>query len=62
MADGTTQLFDVHRAEVIWDGQIRVVEVQAADIVPLVGTALLFHHRMQAEFIDGGDVTISVIQ
>jgi hypothetical protein len=41
LADGSVDLFDVYRATVIWDGQPRLVEVEAADVDALVGMALL---------------------
>ena len=41
LADGTTSLFDIYEATVLWDGAPRRVAVDAADIAPLVGRRLL---------------------
>ena len=41
LADGSVDIFDVYVASVMWDGQPRNVEVEAADTEPLVGMSLL---------------------
>jgi clan AA aspartic protease len=61
LADGSTQLFDVYRAEVVWDGQPRSVEVEAADIQLLLGMALLENHELKILVVSGGPVTITAI-
>ena len=58
LGDGSLQQFDVYAATVIWDGQPRVVEVDAADTDPLVGVGLLYGHEVRIQVIDGGTVTI----
>lgn len=58
LADGSVDLFDVYRASVIWDGQPRVVEVEAADVDALVGMALLERHSLTIEVLSGGVVNI----
>ena len=58
LADGRVDLFDVYRASVIWDAQPRPVEVEAADVDALVGTALLERHSLTIEVLSGGTVTI----
>jgi clan AA aspartic protease len=58
LADGSVDLFDVYRASVMWDGQPRPVEVEAADVDPLVGMALLERHSLVIEVRSGGAVSI----
>lgn len=48
-------------ATVIWDGQARMVEVDAADIDPLVGMGLLYGHDVRMQVIDGDPVTIEAL-
>lgn len=58
LADGSVDLFDVYRATVIWDGQPRPVEVEAASADALVGMALLERHSLQIDVVSAGTVTI----
>src|SRR5262245_27108419 len=41
LADGSLQVFDVHSATVLWDGQQLAIEVESTDSQPLIGMALL---------------------
>ena len=59
LADGSTDLFDVYSAVVLWDGQPRSIEVEAADTQPLVGMNLLHRHSLHMEVVNGGPVQIS---
>ena len=59
LADGTTDLFDVYSAVVLWDGQPRSIEVEAANTQPLVGMNLLHRHSLHMEVVNGGPVQIS---
>lgn len=61
LGDGSLQQFDVYAATVIWDGQARTIEVDAADIDPLVGMGLLYGHDVRMQVIDGGPVTIEAL-
>jgi clan AA aspartic protease len=61
LADGSVDIFDVYVASVMWDGQPRTVEVEAADTEPLVGMSLLDRHSLQIDVVKGGAVTISAI-
>jgi clan AA aspartic protease len=61
LADGSTQILNSHNATVIWDGQPRVIEVDAIDTLPLVGTALLQGHELRVKFVIGGTVTIEAL-
>ena len=59
LADGSTDLFDVYSAVVLWDGQPRSIEVEAANTQPLVGMNLLHRHSLHMEVVNGGPVQIS---
>ena len=61
LADGSVALFDVHVATVLWDGQLRTVEVEAADAEPLVGMSLLDRHSLRMDVLAGGIVTITAL-
>jgi predicted aspartyl protease len=59
LADGSTDLFDVYSAVVLWDGEPRSIEVEAANTQPLVGMNLLHRHSLHVEVVNGGPVQIS---
>ena len=61
LADGSVDVFDVYTATVLWDGQSRTVEVEAADAEPLVGMSLLDHHSLRVDVLTGGVVTITAL-
>ena len=61
LADGRVEYFDVYIATVIWDGQPRTIEVEAADTEPLVGMSLLDRHSLRIDVLSGGVVTISAL-
>jgi clan AA aspartic protease len=61
LADGSVDIFDVYAATVMWDGQPRVVEVEAADIEPLVGMGLLAQYSLRIDVLSGGVVTITAL-
>ncbi len=58
LADGSEVTFDVYDVAVIWDGQPRYIEADAADATPLVGMRLLDSHSLYLEVEDGGRVVI----
>src|SRR5262245_61030794 len=57
-ADGNIQLFDVYSVNVLWDGQVRTVDVQAVDAHALIGKALLQGCDLRMEVVPGGKVEI----
>jgi len=61
LADGTTSLFDIYEATVLWDGTPRRVAVDAADIDPLVGMRLLDGYELTVQAIVGGQVRIQAL-
>jgi clan AA aspartic protease len=41
LGDGSVCMFDVYEASIIWDGQVKAIEVNEAETHPLVGMGLL---------------------
>jgi clan AA aspartic protease len=58
LGDGSRRTFDVYRGTVIWDGQLRVIEINASDTAPLVGMALLEGFELRVQAYEGGTVAI----
>ncbi len=58
MANGQSELFDVHEATIIWDGQPRTVDADAADTEALMGMSLIYGYELRIQAIDGGRVTL----
>ena len=58
LANGSEDLFDIHRAVVIWDGQPRRVLTDVADTAPLAGMSLLDGHSLYVEVEEGGRVMV----
>lgn len=61
LANGSDEFFDVHAVTVLWDGEPRAVEVDAADTDALVGMALLYGYELRVPVIDGGTVVIAAL-
>jgi hypothetical protein len=47
---------------VIWDGHLKIVEVNASEAAPLVGMGLLEGYELQVQAIQGGTVRIFPIE
>lgn len=62
LGDGSTCIFDVYRGLVIWDGESRLIDINASETEPLVGMSLLYGYRMQLDTIEGGTVTIQSLR
>jgi clan AA aspartic protease len=58
LADDSNALVSVHVATILWNGVERDVEVLALGWRPLLGTALLEDHNLNADFVDGGSVAL----
>lgn len=56
LADGSEISYDVYGVAVLWDGQPRYIEADAADTTPLVGMQLLDRHSLYVEVEGGGRV------
>ena len=61
LGDGSLCMFNVYEASVIWDGQIRSVEINESDADPLVGMALLEGFELKIQGVAGGLVTITAL-
>lgn len=61
LGDGSETLFDIYDAMVIWDGQYRGIEINAAETEPLIGMSLLRGYRRQIDAVEGGLVKISAL-
>jgi clan AA aspartic protease len=59
LGDGSEVLFDIYDGMVIWGGQYREIEINAAETEPLIGMSLLRGYRLQVDTVQGGLVTIS---
>ena len=58
LADGSEVDFPYYGVTVLWDGQRRHIEAEAADTTPLVGMRLLDGHSLYMEVQDGGRIVI----
>ena len=58
LADGSLHVFDAYIGIVLWNGQGRMVEVDAADTDPLVGMGLLRGHGLRVDVVENGAVKI----
>ena len=62
LGDGTSCIFDVYIATVIWDGQYRKVDINESETVPLIGMQLLRGYDLWVRIIKGGTVVIEAFQ
>jgi clan AA aspartic protease len=58
LADRSRKVLRTYEAEILWDGQQRLLRVLALEGDPLVGTALLEGYDLKVGFVDGGSVTL----
>ena len=61
LGDGSICMFNVFEASVIWDGQIRSIEVNESETDPLVGMALLEGYELNIQGTSNGVVTIKAL-
>jgi clan AA aspartic protease len=61
LGDGSLRFFDVYAATILWDRQVRTVEIDATDTEPLLGMHLLAGHEVRMQVVDGGTVTIEAL-
>jgi clan AA aspartic protease len=61
LGDGTSCIFEVYIAMVIWDGQYREVYINESETVPLIGMKLLRGYDLRIQTIEGGFVTIEAL-
>ena len=61
LGDGRMEDMDIFAATVIWEGQARTVETDAADTDVLVGMSLIYGYDLRVRALDGGIVTIEKV-
>ena len=49
----------VYEAEILWDGDVRLIDVHEMDGNPLIGTKLLEGYRIEIDLIEGGAVEVT---
>jgi clan AA aspartic protease len=62
LGDGTSCIFEVYVATVIWDGEYRVIDINESETVPLIGMRLLRGYDLRIQAIEGGTVTVEVLK
>jgi clan AA aspartic protease len=61
LGDGTSCIFEVYIAVVIWDGQYRTIDINESETMPLIGMQLLRGYDLRIQAIEGGFVTIEAL-
>lgn len=61
LGDGSLCVFNVYEASVIWDGQVRTIEINESEADPLVGMGLLEGYELKIQAVAGGSVTITAL-
>jgi clan AA aspartic protease len=62
LGDGTSCIFEVYIAVVIWDGKYRMIDINESETIPLIGMQLLRGYDLRIQAIEGGSVTISLLE
>ena len=58
IADGSIHIFDEYIGTVLWNDEVRTVEVAAAETDPLVGMGLLRGYSLSVDVVENGAVMI----
>ena len=61
LGDGSFTMFEMYAGSVIWDGQVRRVEVNASETESLIGMGLLEEYKLEIEGRLGGVVKITAL-
>jgi clan AA aspartic protease len=61
LGDGSICMFNVFEASVIWDGQVKSIEINESETDPLVGMGLLEGYELNIQGFAGGGVTIKAL-
>jgi clan AA aspartic protease len=61
LGDGSLTMFEMYAGSVIWDGQVRRVEVNASETESLIGMGLLEEYKLEIEGRCGGIVKITAL-
>ncbi len=62
LGNGSSYDFEVYAGSIIWDGQVRSIEVNACDSGTLIGMSLLDGWKLEIEGKVGGDVRITALE
>jgi len=61
LGDGSVCTFNVFEASIIWDGQVKAIEINDSETDPLVGMGLLEGYELNLQAYSGGRVTIKAL-
>ena len=61
LGNGSLCMFNVFEGSVIWDGQIKTIEINDSETDPLVGMGLLEGYELNIQGFAGGLVTIKAL-
>jgi clan AA aspartic protease len=61
LGDGSLTMFEMYAGSVIWDGQVRRVEINASETEFLVGMGLLEEYKLEIEGRPSGMVRITAL-
>ena len=61
LADDSVTKTNVHRANILWDGELLGVAVLAMGKRPLLGTTLLKNKHLGIDFVESGRLTLSAL-
>jgi clan AA aspartic protease len=61
LGDGSMCMFNVFEASIIWDGQVRPIEINESEADPLIGMGLLEGYELNIQGLAGGTVTIKAL-
>jgi clan AA aspartic protease len=61
LGNGSLCMFNVFEASVIWDGQVKSIEINESETDPLVGMGLLEGYELNIQGFAGGLVTIKAL-
>jgi clan AA aspartic protease len=62
LGDGSSCIFEVYIASVIWDGEYRAIDINESETAPLIGMRLLRGYELRIRAIEGGLVTIEALE
>ena len=62
VGDGTSCIFEVYIAVIIWNWQYGTIDINESETMPLIGMQLLRGYDLRIHAIEGGSVTIEALQ
>lgn len=61
LGDDSVAIFEIYTGSVIWDGEIRKVEINASEVSVLVGMGLIENFKLEIEGKPDGQVRLSML-